>query len=81
MPEGSQSEKPGQFDLVCTFEVKQNGTLCMTMLGDTPMPGYNGKGADMEKENKTSYKGMAQGVVDGMGKAGFGQGGGDGGGY
>lgn len=37
-PEGMQ--KGSRFDAVCTFEVK-DGTLCMVMLGETPMPGYD----------------------------------------
>jgi len=37
VPEGTE---PGEeFDAVCSFRVKGTGTLCLTRLGDTEMPG------------------------------------------
>lgn len=48
----------GKFDVVCSFESKPGGTVCLTMLGETPMPGY-GKDGDYHKESKPSYAGVA----------------------
>ncbi len=31
------------FDLVCTFLVEQGGTTCLTVMGETKMPGYGDK--------------------------------------
>lgn len=52
-PEGDKQE----FDLVCTFRKQEDGFLCMTMLGDTEMPGYDEKSrsSQTEKDNKPSY--------------------------
>jgi hypothetical protein len=56
LPEGAYNDG---FDLVCTFEVNGN-KLCMTKLGDTAMPGYDGKD---ESKHKPDYSGMAQSMV------------------
>lgn len=52
------------FDLVCTFQRKPDGHVCLTMFGDSPMPGY-----DKEKmhEEKPSYGGY----VGSMKQAGY----------
>jgi hypothetical protein len=56
-PAGTEAGK--QFDLVCTFESKQGGTLCLVQLGDTKMPGYDGK----DNESKPDYKQYAQAMT------------------
>lgn len=38
VPEGTSSGE--EFDLVCTFRVKDSGQVCLTMMGDSKMPGY-----------------------------------------
>lgn len=38
VPEGTEAGE--EFDLVCTFQTKDGGTVCLTKMGDTPMPGY-----------------------------------------
>lgn len=41
IPEGTQ---PGEdFDAVCTFRMKDAGTICLVQLGDVKMPGYGDK--------------------------------------
>ncbi len=40
------------FDLVSTFRVEQGGTVCLTVMGETKMPGYdNDKG-----EKRAAYR-------------------------
>lgn len=58
------------WDMVCSFQTKPDGTICMTKIGDTPMPGY---GKREYKESKPDYKAMAGQMQQGMG--------GEGGGY
>lgn len=49
MPEGAQ---PGEtFSAVCDFELKDNGTCCLTTMGDAKMPGYDGN----ESEHRKGY--------------------------
>lgn len=65
MPEGT--EEKGEFDLVCTFRVKPDGMLCLTMLGDTKMPGYDGKEESTEEtKTRPDYKEYAQSMTDEM---------------
>lgn len=59
-PAGSEGGK--DFDLVCTFRAKEGGTLCMTMLGDAKMPGYD----EDEGEHKPDYKEYASGMQQQM---------------
>jgi hypothetical protein len=54
----------GKFDLVCTFESRPDGSLCLTMLGDTPMPGYEGKG----ENGKPSYSKYTQDMQSALGE-------------
>ena len=67
-PENADPDK--DIDVVCSFRVK-DGKLCMTKLGDTPMPGYDGKEEDDEHEeepkHKPSYGDYSQGLMSGMG--------------
>lgn len=53
LPEGVG--RGDDFDAVCTFRVKEDGTICLTRLGDTPMPGYGEK-----PERKRAYTDVAQ---------------------
>jgi hypothetical protein len=35
---------PGkEFDLVCSFRVKESGQVCLVMMGDAKMPGYESR--------------------------------------
>jgi len=54
-PEGAVPEGTGvgdTFDLVCSFELKKDGSACITMMGDVPMPGYDKSGKYAEEEDK-----------------------------
>lgn len=55
LPEGVG--RGDEFDSVCTFKVKEDGTICLTKLGNTPMPGY---GKDKDSKHKQDYSGVAQ---------------------
>lgn len=60
LPEGTQ---PGEdFDAVCSFRVKPNGTVCLTMLGDVKMPGYDSK----ESSGKPRYDEYSRGMMEQM---------------
>lgn len=70
IPSGSEPGKP--FDVVCSFEVKEDGkTLCMTKIGESDAPGY---GANADKgesdDGKPDYKPMASKMVNEMNTAG-----------
>lgn len=41
VPEGSKSGD--EFDAVCTFRVKSDGTVCLVQIADEKMPGYSDK--------------------------------------
>ena len=77
IPEGWQPpENPDpdkDLDLVCSFKVKGNA-LCLTKLGDHPMPGYDE--ADEKKDNKPDYSSLAPkedpGPMGGQGGSGMG---------
>lgn len=43
------------FDLVCTFRRKPDGEVCLTMFGDTPMPGYDKGKMQEQKPGYGSY--------------------------
>ena len=62
--------EPGKdFDLVCSFQVKPDGKLCMTKLGDLDMPGY-GSAKDEEKtEHKPDYGEYSKGIMNEMPQA------------
>ncbi len=34
------TDQDDTFDLVCTFLLESGGTVCLTKMGDTDMPGY-----------------------------------------
>lgn len=53
-----------EFDSVCTFRVKNNGTVCLVMLGDAKMPGYDSK----EPMQRPGYGDMAKQMQDDMGE-------------
>jgi len=58
MPEGAE---PGQeIDLVCSFRL-ENGRLCLTKLGDTPMPGCGD-----DRGDRPDYQSMASGMREAM---------------
>lgn len=63
-PEGIEAGK--EFDLVCTFRPSGDGKLCMTKLGDTNMPGYDGK----DEERKPDYSEYSKGLMDQIGEGG-----------
>lgn len=63
-PAGSEGGK--DFDLVCTFRAKEDGSLCMTMLGDAKMPGY-----DEDEDHKPDYKEYASGMQQQMMKESY----------
>lgn len=66
VPEGTEAK--GEFDLVCSFRVKPDGMICLTMLGDTKMPGYDGKEEEAEEtKSRPDYKQYAQSMTDEMG--------------
>ena len=54
MPEGITANE--DFDLVCTFRLKDSGDVCLVMCGDAKMPGYDGQ---EKSESKPSYADMA----------------------
>ena len=68
MPEGSEAGK--QFDLVCSFEVKPDGMVCMTKMGDMDMPGYKNGESHEEYEHRPDYSEYAKGLSEGMGEGG-----------
>lgn len=56
VPEGTT---PGEeFDLVCTFRVKDSGTVCLVEMGDQQMPGY-----DEKSESKPTYEAYSQSMT------------------
>lgn len=44
--------------MVCTFRVKDSGTVCITMMGDSKMPGYD------DNEKRPSYGEYSKGMMD-----------------
>jgi hypothetical protein len=68
------------FDLVCTFRVKEGGEICLTKLGDTAMPGYGSKDDKVEdkskSESKPNYSTFASEMAGAMGGGGAAGGGG-----
>ena len=56
LPEGTQAGE--DFDLVCTFRVKDN-KICLVQLGDTKMPGY-----DKGRESRPDYSEYAKPMMD-----------------
>lgn len=60
-----QANETGEFDLVCTFRSKPGGTICLTQLGDTKMPGY-GQSQTEKVESKPDYSQYSQGIAQAM---------------
>jgi len=62
-----QEDPSADWDMVCSFRTKPDGTLCMTKLGDTPMPGYDGKSEKVESKPDYSnvYKPLMQTQIAG----------------
>lgn len=58
VPEGTGANE--EFDLVCTFRVKDMGTVCLVKMGDTEMPGYNDTGS----KSKPDYGDMTGGMME-----------------
>lgn len=56
VPEGTQAGE--EFDMVCSFRVKDSGQVCMTMMGDAKMPGYD------EKDKRPDYREYSKGMMD-----------------
>lgn len=65
VPEGKQVGD--DFDLVCTFRVEQGGRCCLTTMGNTPMPGYDGG----ETETKPNYGDMAKSMAESGAMGGY----------
>lgn len=59
VPEGTQSGE--EFDIVCTFRVKDSGSVCLTMMGDSKMPGYDDKDSKRPDYKQYSQDMMQQG--------------------
>lgn len=56
VPEGMTAGE--DFDVVCTLRLKPDGSVCLVMLGDTQMPGYNDvKGVSNDRPD---YSGAAK---------------------
>ena len=64
-PEGTDKE----WDMVCSFRSNPDGTICMTKLGDTPMPGYDDD-HDEANEHKPDYGEYSQSIMDAGNAAG-----------
>jgi hypothetical protein len=60
IPEGKKAGD--EFDVVCTFRIEDDGTLCLTKLGETDMPTEKA-----ESTAKPAYEAEAQEAVAGMG--------------
>ena len=70
-PSGFQApeniEQGKDFDLVCSFRVKPDGTICMTKLGDVDMPGYGDKkdqDEDGDQKHKPGYSEYAKTMTE-----------------
>ena len=57
VPEGTN--EGDEFDLVTTYKLEKNGSVCMTVMGDQQMPGYK----DDEKPTTRQYKDEAAAMV------------------
>lgn len=57
--------KNGEFEMVCEFHVKPDGTICLKKLGDTPMPGYDENG-EAESEHRPDYGELTRGIQEDM---------------
>lgn len=64
LPEGVTEGE--DFDAVCTFRVKGEGTVCLVQMGDAKMPGYDGKEAASEPKSKPGYGEYAKGMMGEM---------------
>lgn len=79
-PMGAVPEGTGQgqdFDLVCTFRLEAGGKVCLTVMGEHRMPGYD-KG---KPEERPSYRQEAQAIQSTAPTPGPDMQGGAGGGY
>lgn len=57
VPEGTT---PGEeFDVVCTFRVKDGGTICLVEAGDVKMPGY-----DESSDSKPTYESYSKSITE-----------------
>ncbi len=57
VPEGVTAGE--EFDLVSTFRVKDNGDVCLVMMGDVKMPGYS----ETKDKGKPSYSDEHQAMM------------------
>lgn len=64
VPEGTKSDDT--FDLVCTFKVRNDGKVCLTMMGDAKM--YD----DKKEEPKTrQYRDEGMGMMNSFKESGY----------
>jgi hypothetical protein len=55
VPEGHEAGE--DFDMVCTFRVKDNGSCCLVVMGETKMPGYD------DKAKPADYREYSKGMM------------------
>jgi hypothetical protein len=69
-PENVEAGK--DWDMVCSFRTQSDGSLCMTKLGDTPMPGYDkdDHDSDRDADHKPGYQKLSSGIMNEMGASG-----------
>lgn len=70
VPEGTAVGE--EFDLVSTFRVKKGGTVCLVVMGDQKMPGYEEKSTHDNYASEANA--MRSGMMGGGGMAGGGGG-------
>lgn len=61
VPEGTKAGD--EFDAVCTFRVKSDGSVCLVMMGDEKLPGYS----DKADKSRASYKDEHDEMMKGSG--------------
>ncbi len=62
IPEGLTTGE--EFDAVSTYRLKPDGTVCLVMLGDVKMPGYDDKAKDDRPSYQTAAKDMMASRMD-----------------
>jgi hypothetical protein len=65
IPEGAEPGKP--FDVVCTFEPKEGGKLCLTKIGDVDVD-YDEKGE--QQETHPGYEAESDSMMNAMANRG-----------
>jgi len=65
------------FDLVTTYELRDNGEVCVVQIGDVKMPGYDeGDYKRKSKKNRQSYGDVVSSMQSAMNEGNPGEGGG-----